>query len=107
MTAPAQASLVHCVFFTLEDRSAAARDALVAACHKYLTDHPGTVHFSAGPRAAAYQRPVNDAAFDVALAIVFATEQDHDVYQSSERHQQFLAEQLKNCSQVRVFDAFA
>lgn len=107
MSAPQQTKLTHCVFFTLQDRSAAARDALVQACQKYLTGHPGTVHFSAGPRAAAYQRLVNDAEFDVALVIVFATEQDHDSYQSSDRHKQFLAEQLKNCSQVRVFDALA
>jgi hypothetical protein len=107
MSAPEQTSLTHCVFFTLQDHSAAARDALIEACHKYLSGHSGTVHFSAGPRATAYQRSVNDAEFDVALVIVFATEQDHDLYQSSERHQQFLAEQLENCSQVRVFDALA
>ena len=107
MPVPEQTSLVHCVFFTLQDRSAVARDALVESCHKYLHGHPGMVHFSAGPRATAYQRPVNDAEFDVALVIVFATEQDHQRYQTSDRHQQFLAEQLKNCSQVRVFDALA
>ncbi len=107
MSASGQTSLAHCVFFTLQDRSAPARDALIEACYKYLSGHPGTVHFSAGPRAIAYQRPVNDAEFDVALVIVFATEQDHDLYQSSERHQKFLGEQLKNCSQVRVFDALA
>ncbi len=104
---PEQSSLAHTVFFTLKDRSDAARDALVQACHKYLSDHPGTVYFSAGPRATAYQRPVNDTKFDVALVLVFATDEDHQRYQSSERHQQFLDEQLENCSQVRVFDALA
>ncbi len=102
-----QTSLAHMVFFTLKDRSDAMREALVLACHKYLSDHPGTVYFSAGPRATAYQRPLNDAEFDVALVLVFATDEDHQRYQSSERHQQFLDEQLENCSQVRVFDALA
>ena len=104
---PEQSSLAHAVYFTLKDNSDSARDALVQACHKYLSDHPGTVHFSAGPRAAAYQRPVNDTQFDVAVVLVFATDEDHQRYQSSERHQQFLAEQLDNCSQVRVFDALS
>ncbi len=104
---PEQTSLAHTVFFTLKDRTDATRDTLLQACHKYLSDHPGTVYFSAGPRATAYQRPVNDAEFDVALVLVFATHKDHQRYQSSERHQKFLDEQLENCSQVRVFDALA
>ncbi len=108
MSDTAQSSgLAHMVFFTLKDRSPTARDALVAACDMYLTDHPGTIHYSAGPRAEAYQRPVNDQEFDVALVLIFATDEDHQRYQTSERHQQFLAEQLENCSTVRVFDAIS
>ena len=100
-------SLAHMVFFTLSDPSDAQRDAFLADCNKYLSDHPGTVHFSVGTRAEHYARPVNDADFDVALVLVFATDEDHAKYQESERHQQFLAAQLKNCSKVRVFDAWA
>ena len=102
-----QCSLAHMVFFTLKDRADVSRAALVAACNKYLSDHPGTVYFSAGARDPAYQRPVNDTEFDVAVVLVFATDEDHQRYQVSERHQQFLAEQQENWSQVRVFDAFA
>ncbi len=97
--------LAHLVFFTLKDRSPAARDALVSACENYLTDHPGTVHFSVGLRAEHYVRLVNDYAFDVALALVFATEGDHDRYQEAPRHKQFVAEQSCSWAQVRVFDA--
>lgn len=107
MSVGSRTGLSHCVFFTLKDRSDAARDALVEACHKYLNGHPGTLSFSAGSRATAYQRPVNDTEFDVALVIVFATKKDHDDYQLSERHQAFIAEQLPSCSQVCVFDALA
>lgn len=106
MTTESSSSLSHLVFFTLKDPSQPAIDSLVAACRKYLTDHPGTVHFSVGPRAEHYQRPVNDQEFHVSLVLVFATDDDHTKYQTSERHQQFLAEQLENCSQVRVFDAW-
>jgi hypothetical protein len=97
--------MLHAVFFTLKDRSPAACDALVAACRKYLTDHPGTVHFSAGRRGEAYTRPVNDQAFDVALVVVFATPEDQDRYQTAPRHQKFVKEQSSNWAQVRVFDA--
>jgi hypothetical protein len=97
--------LAHLVFFTLKDKFPAARDALVAACHKYLVDHPGVVHFSAGPRAEQYQRPVNDQEFDVALVVVFASAEDHDRYQEAPRHKQFIAEQRDNWAEVRVFDA--
>jgi hypothetical protein len=97
--------LAHLVFFTLKDRAPQAQDALVAACHKYLPGHDGVVHFSAGPRGEAYQRPVNDQQFDVALVVVFASEAAHDAYQQSAPHKQFIAEQSANWAQVRVFDA--
>jgi len=102
-----QSALAHMVFFTLKEPSPESRDALIAACDKYLTDHPGTIHYSSGPRAVAYQRPINDQDFDVALVLIFATDDDHQCYQSSQRHQQFLAEQLDHCANIRVFDATA
>ncbi|MCG8447988.1 MAG: Dabb family protein [Pirellulales bacterium] len=97
--------LAHMVYFSLKDCDEAMQAAFVAACKKYLSDHPGVVHFSVGTRAQGYDRPVNDADHDVAVHLVFASEADHDRYQASERHQQFLAEQSKNWSQVRIFDA--
>ncbi len=100
-----QRGLAHLVFFALKDKSIAAREALVAACHKYLSDHPGTLHFSAGPRAEQYARPVNDQEFDIALVLVFASEADHDRYQQAPRHKQFISEQSPNWASVRVFDA--
>ena len=96
----------HMVYFILKESTDENRDQLVADCHEYLSDHPGTIYFSAGSRATAYQRPVNDQQFDVALIVVFASEADHDQYQVSERHQQFLAANKESWSQVRVFDAF-
>ena len=99
-------SLAHVVYFTLNDRSPTARDVLVEACHKYLTDHPGTLHFSAGRRAESYQRDVNDTRHDVALLLVFEAEADHDRYQVSDRHQQFISENSDTWAEVRVFDSF-
>lgn len=105
MAQDSHAGLLHAVFFTLKERTPEACAALTSACHKYLTDHPGTVHFSAGPRAGEFVRPVNDQAFDVALVLVFATSEDHDRYQADPRHKQFIAEQSPGWAQVRVFDA--
>jgi hypothetical protein len=102
---PSRTGLAHLVFFTLKDRSSSACEALVAACRKYLTDHPGTLHFSAGRRAEMYDRAVNDQSFDVALALVFESAADHDRYQSAPRHQEFIKEQSPNWAEVRVFDA--
>jgi hypothetical protein len=98
-------AFAHLVYFTLKQKSADMQIRLIAGCHQYLSDHPGTLHFSAGSRATDYQRAVNDQEFDVALVVVFASEADHEQYQVSERHQQFLAEYSDCWSQVRVFDA--
>jgi hypothetical protein len=105
MATSSDPGLIHAVFFTLKDRSPAACEALVAACRNYLTDHPGTRHFSAGLRGTEYVRPVNDQEFDVALVLVFATEADHERYQLAARHRQFVEEQSPNWAEVRVFDA--
>lgn len=98
--------LAHCVYFTLNENTNEARQGLISACNEFLTDHPGTLFFGVGPRADSYQRPVNDQSFDVALVLVFATKADHDRYQVSDRHQQFLASQKDTWANVRVFDAF-
>jgi Stress responsive A/B Barrel Domain len=106
--APAQdakKALAHDVFFSLNDASPAARDALVAACKKYLTGHEGVVAFSAGVLAAELDRDVNDRAFDVALHMVFDGKASHDKYQDAPRHKQFIEEQQKNWKKVRVFDS--
>ena len=44
--------LVHNVFFALKDKSPSAIQTLIAACHKYLTNHPGTLYFGAQDDAA-------------------------------------------------------
>lgn len=103
-SAGAQA-LSHDVYFSLNDASPAAREALVAACKKYLTGHEGALSVSAGVLASELKRPVNDRDFDVALHIVFASKAAHDKYQDAPRHKQFIEESQKNWKKVRVFDS--
>jgi hypothetical protein len=96
--------LSHSVFFTLRDRTDAARRALVEGCHKHLTGHAGTAAFFVGT-VADYDRQVNDRDFDVALHIVFESRAAHDAYQSAPRHDTFIAENATTWAKVRVFDA--
>jgi hypothetical protein len=95
----------HMVFFTLVDASPDHQQHLVDACHKYLSDHPGTVHFSAGTLADT-ARDVNDRDFHVALHLVFANRAAHDAYQAAERHHEFIREQKPRWAKVRVFDSY-
>jgi hypothetical protein len=97
--------LAHMVYFTLKDRSAEAKEKLVAACKKYLNKHPGTVFFAAGTLVEDLKRPVNDRDWDVGLHIVFRTRADHDRYQTAKRHVQFIDENKENWTKVRVFDS--
>lgn len=97
--------LAHNVYFTLKDRSEAARQALLAACRTHLSDHPGTVFFACGTLAAELDRPVNDRDFDVALHVMFDTRQHHDEYQVAPRHERFIQENSGNWARVRVFDS--
>ena len=98
--------LGHMVYFTLKDRSPAAIEKMVQDCHKYLTDHPGTVFFAAGKLVPDLTRPVNQTDFDVALHVVFDTREAHDAYQQADRHNQFIAENKPNWERVRVFDSY-
>jgi hypothetical protein len=97
--------LGHMVYFTLKDNSQTAIDAMIAACKKYLSDHPGTVLFAAGTRVPDLTREVNDREFDIALHVVFESREAHDQYQMHERHTQFIEENKGNWAKVRVFDA--
>ena len=99
--------LVHNVYFSLKDNSAAARQKLLAACKKYLTAHQGIVFFASGTLAEELNREVNDRNFDVGLHIVFEDQAAHDRYQVAAAHQQFIDENKSNWAKVRVFDSLA
>ncbi len=99
--------LGHMVYFKLKDDSPAAIEALVSAAKKYLSGHPGTVHFSVGTVVPDLSREVNQKDFDVALHVVFESRQAHDEYQVHPRHLEFINENKANWGKVRVFDADA
>ena len=75
---------------------------LLAACRKYLVDHPGMVSFACGTLAVDHVRDVNDRDWDVGLHIVFTDKAAHDQYQDAPRHHQFVAESKPNWQRARV-----
>jgi hypothetical protein len=97
--------LAHNVYFALKDSSDAAHAALIDACKRYLTGHPGTVFFACGTLAHELNRPVNDRDFDVALHLDFESQAAHDAYQASPRHERFVEENRDGWAKVRVFDS--
>ena len=97
--------LCHDVYFTLEDSSSEACQALVDACHQLLGPIDGILFFGAGPREEALARDVNDDAFHVSLKVVFSDRKAHDAYQTAAAHLLFIAENQDNWRQVRVFDS--
>ena len=97
--------LAHNVFFALKDNSPTARQTLIAACKKYLANHPGTVFFACGGLAEELNREVNDRNFDVGLHLVFQDQAAHDRYQDAPTHHQFIEENKANWKNVRVFDS--
>lgn len=99
--------LVHNVFFSLNESTLENRDKLVAACHKYLSGHPGTVFYCAGPVAAELDRSVNDRDWDVGLHLIFENMAAHDAYQVHPRHLAFIEENKATWKKVRVFDSHA
>ncbi|MHB0960199.1 MAG: Dabb family protein [Pirellulaceae bacterium] len=105
-TMAAEPQLAHMVYFKLKDSSDASKEKLVAACQEYLSDHEGTVYFSAGVIAKDLDREVNDKDFDVALHLVFRDKAAHDKYSTHERHVKFIEKCQEGWAKVRVFDSY-
>ncbi|MEC8241663.1 MAG: Dabb family protein [Planctomycetota bacterium] len=97
--------LSHDVYFTLAEPTPDNINALAAECREYLSGHPGTVFFAAGPCNPDLDRPVNDRDFHVALHVVFESREAHDIYQTDPRHLTFIERNKASWAKVRVFDS--
>lgn len=97
--------LAHNVYFSLHDRTPAARERLMASCREHLNGHPGAVFFAVGAPVPDLARPVNDRDFDVHLCMVFADRAAHDAYQAHPRHLRFMDGNRAGWARVRVFDS--
>ena len=99
--------IIHNVYFSLLDRSPAARQALIDGCYKYLSVHPGILHFWVGGLAEDHVREVNDRDWDVGLHVVYQDKAAHDLYHAHPLHDQFVLEFQPNWKMSRVFDSVA
>ena len=98
--------VAHCVYFSLQDNSAEAKQKIVDACKEHLSGHDGTAFFAAGTRAEDAAGPINDKDYDIALVIVFEDKAGLDKYSTASRHLQFISENRAAFKGVRVFDAY-
>ena len=99
--------IIHNVFWTLKDNSPAARQALIDGCWKYLSVHPGILHFWAGELAADHVRPVNDRDWDVGLHVVYQDKAAHDHYHRAPAARPVRRRVPANWKTSRVFDSVA
>ena len=99
----ADTRLVHDVFFTLQDSSPEACDALATACLA-LAEIPGVVHLTAGVRDASQQRNVNRADYHVGLHVEFDSAEAYDAYGPHPVHQALVETHKGNFAAVEVFD---
>jgi hypothetical protein len=97
--------LSHQVFFALKDASEASCQKLMDSCRKLLPHHDGISFFAVGTHTPDLTRPVNDSDFHVTVNVVFESREAHDVYQVSEKHLEFIAQNKDGWEQIRVFDA--
>ncbi len=98
--------LAHLVFFNLKDQSDESCEKLIEACETRLAHQPGILFFGVGLRGEEFTRPVNADDYQVGLHIVFESKSAHDVYQESDDHQAFLAENKPNFASIRVYDTY-
>jgi hypothetical protein len=102
----AEAPLAHIVAFGLKEHSPEARAAFVKSCHKYLSDHEGTLYFAVGTIAEDVVEPVSDRDFDVVLHLVFENKEAEQKYIKDPRHVKFVDENKAAFGKVRVFDSY-
>ena len=91
------------IFWTKPELPNAAAD-LIAGAEKYLKPIPGVLTFHIG-RMAKSHRPVVDQTYQVALNLVFPSQQAQDDYQVHPQHLEFIEKAFKpNCAKVVVYD---
>jgi len=102
---PPQTPAVHDVFFTLEDGSPEACEALAQACSA-LNGIPGVLHVTAGIRDESQQGGANRQDFHVGLHVEFDSPEAYEGYGPHPTHQGLVETFKGNWKAVEVFDYF-
>ena len=98
--------LAHMVFFKLTDRSLPEATKFMDYCIRYLSGHPGQLHFSVGLRDVEISRDVSNTDFDVAMHIVFSSRDAYEGYAASPEHDEFIVETAGRSSARQVCDSY-
>ncbi len=94
----------HVVIFWTDPNKPNSTADLLAGGEKYLKPIPGVCHFHMGKMVGSH-RPVVDQTYQVALNLVFDSQQAQDEYQVHPLHLEFVEKAFKpNCVKVVVYD---
>ena len=96
--------LAHNVFFTLDDNSPVAVQAMIDDCHVYLARLPGILFYAAGT-CSDVDRSVSDRNYDVALHVIFQDRAALDAYSTAPEHIEFIKKRQSNWKNIRIFDS--
>ena len=94
----------HVVVFWADQQKPGAADALLAGAQRLLKPIPGVEAFHVG-RMVPSHRPVVEQSYQIALNLIFTTQQAQDDYQVHPLHVEFVETVFKpNCSKCVVYD---
>ena len=94
----------HVVIFWTDPAQPNATEELIAGVNRYLKPIPGLLHFHVGKMASS-PRPVVDQSYQVALNLVFPSQQAQDDYQVHPMHVEFVEKVFKRVyKKVLVYD---
>ncbi|HUV13983.1 MAG TPA: Dabb family protein [Acidobacteriota bacterium] len=95
---------IHTVLFWLKDGTTdSKKKALIKDC-KDLLGSIATVKYLAAGEPAGTPREVVDNSFDVGLVVHFEDSTGHDVYQTAEKHLEFIERNNDIWERVQVYD---
>jgi hypothetical protein len=94
----------HIVIFWTDPAQPNATEELLAGANKYLKPIPGVLQFHVGKMVGS-QRPVVDQSYQVALNLIFPSQQAQNDYQLHPLHVEFVEKVFKRvCTKVAVYD---
>jgi hypothetical protein len=95
---------VHAVYFWLKDNLTEAQTGAFVAGARSLTTIKGVHHAYMGAPAET-NRPVIERSYSYALVVVFASQRDHDLYQTDPIHDRFRDQCADLWRKVVIYDS--
>jgi hypothetical protein len=98
-------SFIHMVFFWMKEPDNRNHQAkFEASLSKFITGSPQVISSHIG-KPAGTDREVVDNSYQYCLAVTFATEADHNIYQEDPAHHAFIEECKELWTHVQVYDS--